>query len=223
MTLDPKELPDGAENLDDESNMESLVPVSDKADIDPVDLARFLKRLDPSEPNGGRKYKELLSRMVAFFERKDCSGPDGWAAEVVYRAGRKMATEEIEDLERYCGGIAKMLVKEVNKEQKRTTFIADLSEEKQDIADPSQDEIEEKIDRDRMVDCVRRCIAALNLESQSLVIQYYDSYSGEQIKLRSELAEKIGLTAGALRKHMSDLRKKLEPCAAKCVRSPQHV
>lgn len=193
------------------------------ADKDPLDLARFLKRLDPSEPNGGREYQELLARMAAFFKHRNCSGPDGLAADVVYRVGRKLATEKIDDLKKYCGGTARLLILEEYKEKGRTPFIADLSKGKQDIPDPRQEGVEAKIDQDRMVDCVRRCVAALNPESQWLVTEYYDSYSGEQIKLRDKLAKILRLKPGTLRKRMSDLRDELKLCATKCKEFLPHV
>lgn len=224
MTLEPSEPPIDAKHLDEQAKTRSVAPVRKKADRNPADLARFLLRLDPKEPNGGKKYKELLSRKAAFFNHNRCLDPDGCATEVVYRAGEKLVTEEIENLESYCGGIARMLLFEVKKEQNRTAYIADLSEEKQDIADPRIDDVARKIDRERLVDCVRQCIAGLNnTDMQSLVVQYYDSYKGEQIKVRSNLAKRFNFSPGALRKRMSDIRDELETCAANCRKFLWHV
>jgi RNA polymerase sigma factor (sigma-70 family) len=160
-----------------------------------------------------------------FFQSNKCTDLDDLVIEVFYRVAAKLRSEEILDLVPYCVAFAKNIVSEVQKKTWRLSSLDDLPVEGAGLADlhDHEEEIVDKIDRERMIACVRRCIAALRPDEQKLVIEYYDTYKGEQIDWRKKLAKNAGLTMETLRTRMNRLRERIEPLVKQCRKSPRQV
>ena len=67
---------------------------------------RLLSWLDEGANSDGQKYLEMRRRLVAYFDRKNCSAPNELADETLNRVARRLEEENVTDSEppaaRYC-------------------------------------------------------------------------------------------------------------------------
>lgn len=72
---------------------------------------RLLKWLDEGTNSDGQKYLEMRRRLVAYFDRKNCSAPDELADETLNRVARRLEEENVTDSEtpaaKYCYIVAR--------------------------------------------------------------------------------------------------------------------
>src|SRR5437773_7282134 len=54
---------------------------------------RLLRWLDQGPGSEGQQYLEMRRRLVAYFDRKNCSGPDDLADETLNRVARRLEEE----------------------------------------------------------------------------------------------------------------------------------
>jgi DNA-directed RNA polymerase specialized sigma24 family protein len=180
----------------------------------PEDLKRLLSRLDPDSLRAWEKYEELRRRLVKFFAWNRCLDPEDLADEVLDRVAAKPDSEEIREVEKYALGVARFVHLEARRESKRLICSDDLPGGEDAFAD-GHDPAEEMVDmifQEIRLDCLRQCLARLMPHDRELVILYYSAEQEKQKIVRRSLAEKSGLTLGALRVRTSRLREQLEQC-----------
>ena len=178
----------------------------------------FLDRLNPDRDQAAHKYEELHFKLVKFFQWSYCSQAETLADETLTRTARKLHSrvEEILDVEAFVWGIARRIRQEGRKKDVKTVNLSQVSNEKLSDAGASLEAIHQKLQMQKEQECLRRCLLRLSPEEQELFLAYRVD-KGHYLQRRKELAEKFGLTSGALRVKVIRLREKLEKSVAKCL------
>ena len=174
--------------------------------MSPEDFARFLESLSPDREEAGRLYIRLDKRLVGFFDMKGISDSTGAAVETLKRAAERLVGgADVPQMEKYCLGIARNVAKEWWRRERRgeeafQRFIANL-------ADDSADEVE------RIEHVLKPCFEHLKDAEQELLVAYCFVPEGlSRAEHRRQLADKLGVSVGALRIQVSRLRDRLEEC-----------
>jgi RNA polymerase sigma factor (sigma-70 family) len=178
---------------------------------------KFLSVLDTDREASARKYELLRSKLITYFDWRDCPFPEDHADDALNRVVRKLdAGEDIRDVSTYVFGIARMMLLEIARVSKRErnafTHVSTAAAE-----DFEPDENEQKIE------CLQECLAALPVRSRELITQYYQGEGSSKIKTRKELAARLGLQLNALRIRACRLRDKLEECMGRCLLAKGHL
>src|SRR5215210_2154802 len=84
--------------------------------LTPEAFDRLLAAFDEDREASGRKYENLRRKLLEFFEARGSHTPDEHADETLNRVARKIQEgEAIENLNKYCYGVAKFLWMEVSR------------------------------------------------------------------------------------------------------------
>jgi DNA-directed RNA polymerase specialized sigma24 family protein len=172
---------------------------------------RLLASLDADRDSAGERYVKIRSKLISYFECRDCPFPEDHADETINRVARKLESgEEIRDPASYVYGVARLLLLEILKERgKHQSAIEQLSRSQPDPIDD---------DDDPRVECFNNCLARLDPEDRHLITQYYNGERRAKIENRNRIAESLEISQTALRLRAHRLRVKLEKCVNKCVR-----
>jgi DNA-directed RNA polymerase specialized sigma24 family protein len=180
---------------------------------------RLLKWLDGETNSEGQKYLEMRCRLVAYFDRKNCTTPDDLADETLNRVARRLEEENISDTQepaKYCYIVARFVFLEHLRSSRREGALAnDLlrsATKATAIFDQAQD------DQNIMLTCLEGCIKGLEPESRQIIHGYYIGKEREKIENRRSLAQALGLTSNALSIRACRIRAKLEKCVRECCR-----
>ena len=151
-----------------------------------------------------------------------CSGSRGGtdaphADETFDRVTRKIAEgEKIEDLGRYCYGVARFVLKEAVR--KRFKEPVELNENARFPASNGDGLLEEQRETvERRLDCLEECLDKLADETRGFIIEYYREENGLKIEQRKLQAARLNTTLNALRLRASRLRRELGKCTDACL------
>jgi RNA polymerase sigma factor (sigma-70 family) len=170
---------------------------------------RLLAWLDPDREQAGRKYEEIYSTLIKRFTRYGCNVPEELADITINRVARKLP--EIEPT--YVGDPAPYfyaVAYKVYQEWLRWPETVPLPQT--DLPAPPEDEM------DSVQACLRRCIRHLNQRDQEVILQYYQGEKQVKIRLRKELALRLGLSLPALRLLAQRIRQKLKKLILLCLK-----
>jgi RNA polymerase sigma factor (sigma-70 family) len=178
----------------------------------------LLRQLDADPKRAGDLYNRHRQRLVQYFAWTQCADAEALADEVMDRVARRLSEGEVVPrLGAYFLGVARLVVLEQRQraEQRRRALV---EYDRQRVADPPH-EIRE---RRAALDCLERCLDRLSPDRRALILDYYAGPADRRIAKRQELAETLGLHAGALRNRALRLRQSLEICVAECRRHADH-
>ncbi len=179
-------------------------------------LNGLLASLGPDRDVAAERYLEIRKNLVRLFEWRGSTTPDEYADEAINRCARKIAEgEEIRDVATYCVGIARMLLLEMSRERAKEARPLD------EVPEPRTQPVETEIDRERGIECLRRCLAELSPENRELIVNYYQGEKGAKIKNRKGLMAFFGIPASTLRMRALRLRERLQLCAENCAEQPE--
>jgi len=186
--------------------VEGVPAAPDKGKLTQEGFDKFLFRLDPDRDTAGRKYEVLRSKLINYFDWRNCRFPEDHADEALSRVMRKIeAGKELRDASIYVFGVARMLLLEIARRvEKERTALNQLP------ASPSIDT--ESDEMQKRINCLSQCLAALPEKSRELITEYYEGDATAKINRRKELAAKLGMPINALRIRACRLRQKLEEC-----------
>jgi RNA polymerase sigma factor (sigma-70 family) len=186
-------------------------------DQKPVPFESLLRLLDPERERAGEKYEQLRRKLIKFFEWNSCFPPEDLADETFKRLEHKIDKVQIVDVGGFTWGIAKNVRQETRKQAGRTLHIPDLERREGSWPDPydSEEAIGEKIQQERRLKCLQLCLQRMAKSDRELFLAYHN-VSGESLPYRREMAQRLGLTLGALRVRVNRLRAQLEKCARQC-------
>jgi DNA-directed RNA polymerase specialized sigma24 family protein len=187
-------------------------PVGDRGSIGADSLARLLARLHPNTEQAAHEYERLRRSLVKFFDWRGVSPPDECADDVLDRLAHRLEHVDVQDVRKYVHGIARL----VALERHRAPAFSSIDEIPQ-IAQAAPAQLD---DRNRLHDCLDRCLADLPDESRSLIVRYYDGERTAKISNRRRLASVLGVTESALRNRVQRLRDRLEQCVGACSSQP---
>ncbi len=190
---------------------EGVRAAPEKAKLTREGFDKFLFRLDSDRDAAGRKYEVLRSKLISYFDWRNCPFPEDHADEALNRMIRKIeAGEELRDVSTYVFGVARMMLLEIARRmQNERSALHELP-----TATPIDTESNETQER---VDCLRQCLATLPQKSRELITEYYEGDGPAKINRRKQLAANLGMQLNALRIRACRLREKLEECMGRCL------
>ncbi len=170
---------------------------------------QLLARLDPNRDSAGAKYETLRQKLIKFFAWRGCATAEDYVDEAINRVSRRIAEgEQIRDLGNYLGGVARILLKEYQKER------AGQLEVVGHFPPPGEDDPGGQA----RFECFERCLSQLSGENRELILQYYQGEKHSKIENRKALADQRQIPAYALRKRAHRIRAKLEDCVRDCMK-----
>ncbi len=188
----------------------SVVAKKKRWTMTPEAFHQLLAVLDPDWERAGARYEEIRRSLVCFFQWRGCAFPEDHADETFNRVARKLEEgESIRDPASYFHGVARLVLLETFKKQTRernalTSVPADISADPIDLVTAAEQEAR--------LECLRRCLGKLPLESRHFITQYYQGEKRQKIEGRKRLAEQMHIPLNALRLRARRLREKLEAC-----------
>ncbi len=163
----------------------------------------LLANLDPDRDRAGQKYELLRLKIMKFFTWQTIPSADDLTDDVLNIAARKLSEgEQIGNLSAYCLAVARNLVMERVREQRK---------QREALQDPSFAPAKEAgEDRERLLEQLERCLAELPAADRSLLLTYYGANHRARIEARKALAGELGIPLNALRIRAWRLRARLE-------------
>jgi DNA-directed RNA polymerase specialized sigma24 family protein len=189
--------------------------------LTPKSFQRLLNWLDEGTDSDGQKYLEMRQRLVAYFDRKNCSVPDELADETLSRVARRL--EEVDATEgdapaKYCYIVARFVFMEyLRAEQKNNSLLDNLRQHPQGENFAVTDHDNEKEIKEKMLNCLEQCTARLETLNRETIIRYYTGKERIRIENRRALAKSLGITMNALSIRSCRIRNKLEACVRQCI------
>lgn len=174
-------------------------------ELTPEVFAYFLEWLNPDRDIAAEEYERLRFRLITFFSHRNCRFPDELADETINRVALKIKEIEIENKMGFCYGVAKNIFLESLRKEKEFINIEDIQ-----IALPEKKE-EEFNDR-----CLNKCLASLEPENRSLILDYFSESKSAKISLREKLSAGLSISQTALRMKIVRLKQRLKLCLEGC-------
>ena len=180
----------------------------------PETFESLLRFLDPDRDQAAVKYEAIRRRLVRLFEWRGCGAPEDLTDETMDRVARRLL-EGVDvrsaDPYGYFCGVAHLVSKEVGRRVARER--AALEREEWQPMPPADEEDEE----DGRLSCLRHCLEQLPADQRLLVLRYHQE--DDHIRSRQMLSHELGVPMNALRIRVHRVRRKLEECVAKCLRT----
>lgn len=182
--------------------------------MSPEEFAQFLEHLSPDMEEAGRLYTRLHKKLAGFFYLKGVSEPGKAADETLDRAVIKIcAGTPVPDVQKYCLGIARNVVKEGLRRDQREKSVF------QNFVESLNDDSDEEITRIERL--LKPCFEQLADDEQELLIGYCQVLRGRaRAEHRRQLAETMKTTVLALRMRVTRLRGILGECIERRSREP---
>jgi DNA-directed RNA polymerase specialized sigma24 family protein len=168
----------------------------------------LLAWLSPDREEAGRKYEEIRRTLVKIFISRGSQSAEELADETINRVIDKLpevAANYVGNKALYFYGIAKKVLLESLKN-------------KSAHPPPPAPDVEPDGDQENRHQCLEKCLARLDHQDRSLVIDYYSGDKRVKIDHRRELAVHRGLSDNALKIKMCRLRAKLYECVRECLK-----
>ena len=171
---------------------------------------KLLACFDSDRERAGEKYQSLRCKLVKFFEWRACAvAALDLADETINRVARRIDEGEIvRNHSNYAYGVARMVYLERMKTLKREEAAREIVLTETDTEDVHAKE---------RLECFESCLKKLSDESRELIVAYYREQRRAKIKLRRELAARLGIPLNALRIRAHRIRTKLEECVVNCL------
>ncbi len=176
---------------------------------------KLLAWLSPDRERAGERYGEIYSNLIKGFERHGCQVPEELADETINRVAKKLPEIEsqyVGDPARYFYGVAHNVHREHLRKELRTVPLTqdDAPDVKVMPFDPLEDVEPEYT-------CLERCMQHLTPGNREMILQYHRGEKQVKIKLRKELAQKLGIDIPLLRLRARHIRVKLKKCIMECL------
>jgi RNA polymerase sigma factor (sigma-70 family) len=175
-----------------------------------IGFQRFLDWLDGGVGSDGAKYLELRTRLVRYFDRKNCVAPDDLADETLNRAARRLhEAGGILDASpaQYCYIVARYVFLEYLRDLERRAVSLDVLPE---IGAPRS--ISASEEKAPQLGHLEHCLERLPPADRELIFEYYRGEHRAKIDNRQRLAARLGVTMNALSIRACRIRQKLENC-----------
>lgn len=183
----------------------------------------LLDWLDEGTNSDGQKYLELRRRLVAYFDRKNCSNFEELADETLNRVARRLEEEgriESDTPAKYCYVVARfVLMEHLRETQKERVMVESIRRQHRNQNVAEHHAHEEKEIKEKRLNCLERCTLQLDPNSHKLITRYYVGKDRVKIENRRALAASLDLTMNALAIRACRLRDKLEACVRQCLRA----
>lgn len=172
---------------------------------------QFLALLDADRSRAARKYEDLRTRLIKFFEWRACQFPETLADETLDRIARKIETgEQIKEYLYYAFAVARLVYLESAKKQAKQQQAVVI---KMPLPDNGADE------ENPQLNCLEACLRELSDTNRKMILHYYCEDKQAKIDYRKKLAESLEISVNALRIKALRIRAKLEECVLKCLKN----
>lgn len=177
-------------------------------------LSRLLEYLDPTPEIAGERYEAERRKLIRFFEKRKVASAEELADVTFDRVSQKLNEgENIKNIGGYLYATAQLIFLEylrssANKEDSLENLLP-----KTLLFSPPEGGKEKEL----RLDCLDSCLEDLPLEARDLVIEYYSADRKDRIKVRQEIADRLGVNRAALGNRLQRLRSKLERCIKNCI------
>jgi DNA-directed RNA polymerase specialized sigma24 family protein len=155
----------------------------------------------------------IRQRLIRFFALEGCPDPDNCADETIFRVVRalsKGATIHVNPAT-FTYGVAKNVENECRRRREKL-------KESQIYGTTPEPPLPDDPARDLLYLCLESCLDELSPLKRTLIIKYYEGLrSGDDMRNRKALAERLGISMKKLRKEAIRIRGKLERCIADCL------
>jgi RNA polymerase sigma factor (sigma-70 family) len=201
--------------------MSDLKPTTQQDRLTRAQFDGLLRRLGGCSGRPGEKYEEFHWKLVKFFQWSSCLTAEDLADATLNRVAHKLETggEAIQDVEAFAWGVAKKIKQEARKKDVKTIRLEDMpSKELFSDAGASVDALHKKIQSQKELNCLHQCLQRFPAEDRTLFLAYRVD-KGHYMETRNGLAQRYGLTPGALRVRVIRMREKLERCLDVCLRA----
>jgi DNA-directed RNA polymerase specialized sigma24 family protein len=177
----------------------------------------LLAWLDRDREQAGQMYEEIRLRLIRRFRQLGCLEPEECANETIDRVAKKLpdiiATYK-GDPEPYFYAFAHY----VYMEYLRKPTVVPLPPTELPLRDAPTTTAHELFDEDEFMDaCLRHCMEKLSERDREMILQYYSGERQVKIKLRKELADRLGIKLANLRLRAQRVRAGLKDCILDCM------
>jgi len=175
---------------------------------DPFDA--LLAWFNPDRDLAARQYETIRTGLIRVFIAKGCSNAEDLADAAISRVTRRLPEIQesyVGEPVRYFHGVARNLIRESFRPKEIAT--ADLIPVASIQITNSSDEYE----------CLVRCLKFLDPAKRDLILDYHVYQGHDKIEQHEIMARELGISEGALRARVHQIRAKLEVCVLKCTQS----
>jgi RNA polymerase sigma factor (sigma-70 family) len=175
---------------------------------------RLLAWLDPDREQAGRIYEDIRSNLIRGFRRHHCPVPEDLADRTINRVAKKLPEVESDysgSRTPYFFAVAHNIHREYLREKAATV---PLSVNVPSSAAPLMNSTEEAETEDA---CLKICMERLPPHHREIILQYYRGDKQVKIRLRKELAQRLGIGLPLLRLKAQRIRVNLKKCILGCL------
>jgi DNA-directed RNA polymerase specialized sigma24 family protein len=196
-------------------NLEESPSVKQKWVLTSEAFDRLLSWLAPNHEQAGERYEEIRSGLIRRFRQLGCAESEELANETIDRVARKLPDIIVTykgDPTPYFFSVAYY----VHLEYLRRPTVVQFDQTNPPPGDPQT--LPPVFDNDEAVDaCLRHCLGKLTERSCEMILTYYNGERQVKIKLRKELAERLGIKLTNLRLRAQKIRAELKKCILECL------
>lgn len=197
--------------------MNTTTSPKQKWTLTPETFERLLSWLDSDRERAGGRYEEIRSLLIKSFRKHGCPAADELADETINRVARRLPdfiATYVGEPARYFFGVAH----HVHMEYLRRPESAPLPlKEVPGVVSPARPDVLEEPEPERL--CLRFCMEKLSPQSRELITQYYRGERQAKIRMRKEMAERLGVKLENLRLRAQRVRDTLKRCVVQCLGS----
>lgn len=175
--------------------------------IDPEQFEALLNWLDADRERAGMKYNVIHSGLIRIFVSKGLNNAEDLADDVVSRVIARLPDIRANykgEPARYFHGVARNIIMETYRRKELAIEVTAVTE----FVDPIIG-----IERE----CLDSCLQVLTPERRDLILDYYLYEGHDKVKHHKSMAKELGLTEGALRGRVHQIRSSLEKCVKQCI------
>jgi DNA-directed RNA polymerase specialized sigma24 family protein len=182
--------------------------------LSPESFDGLLFWLDHDRERAGERYESIRSGLIKRFQQLGCSEAEELANQTMDRVARKLPTiidSYSGEPEPYFFSIAYY----VYREQLRKPVLMSLAGI--DFAHPNLPGDREVFEKELLDSCLCHCIEKLNPKKREMIREYYSGDKQDKIRLRKQLAARLGIRLSNLRLRAQRVRTDLKKCILDCM------
>jgi len=162
----------------------------------------LLSRLRVNGGPAAAGYEHLRWRLVAFFEKRGCLDATAHADETLDRVARRLQQgKAVDNVVRFAYGVARRVVLESLRARGRAQAA---------LAQPPVAPVTDRVTDDPRLNLLQRQLEQMAPEVRGLLVEYYGNDWPSPRTNRRRLAERLGITYGALKARIHRARTQLE-------------
>ena len=164
--------------------------------------------LDTNEESAGAKYERIRTRLIRMLVGRGCYEAELLADRTIDRVTAKVpqiVANYVGEPAAYFYGVAHKVHLEWLRDQKREREFPFIDHS----AEPEDEGVE--------YSCLESCLDRLPADAREMILEYYRDEKRAKIDRRRLLAQKLGISTGALQIKACRTRAKLSSCVNACV------